>query len=146
MINNQQDRSKHKELLELFENKTDFKKEEYYGTMFMKYKKNNMYQIKLIYDFKKNAITSESVMVKGFDKAIKILQLLEKFAIDGNQPTKADSFSFDDDSIETTTEIFYDSEPVQPSLEEEEYLNEKFDVETNNICVEPVDQNDPDAI
>ena len=94
MTKTQHDIDNHTRLLKLFDNKTDFKKEDYFGTMLMKYKKNNVYQLKLVYDYKKNAITSEAVTVKDFDQAINMLKLLEQFAIDGNQPTEADAFVF----------------------------------------------------
>lgn len=62
-----------------------YKLDEYYGTMMMKMKKNNKFQVKLIYDYKAHSVTSSPIVVNELDKCLKLIELLEEFAKDGTE-------------------------------------------------------------
>lgn len=64
--------------------------ESYYGTGMMKLKKNNMYQVQLMYDYSKRAVTSDNIVFDNIDNCLKVISILEEFAQDGREHTLDD--------------------------------------------------------
>lgn len=71
-----------KELLKNFKPYSGFEVNDYYGVSLIKRKKGGMYSIKLIHDYDSNGKFSSAYEVSGLQDTIKIIEILEWFAID----------------------------------------------------------------
>ncbi len=83
----------HKALLIKFDAPKGYSVDSYYGTAIMKLKKNNKYQIKLLYDYSKHAQTSNSIYFDTVDGAMRAFVLLEEFSKDGKEKSLDDELS-----------------------------------------------------
>lgn len=86
----------HKSILELFVNTTDHPTESYYGVNLTKSKKSKRYQVKLLFDYKKRPITSESLSIIDLSQALKIVELLEINVKDKLVASEADNLFLKD--------------------------------------------------
>jgi hypothetical protein len=72
----------HKQILMLFTNNTTYETDCYYGTMLSKSKKTKYYSVKLLFDYKKHLITSESLSFTKLSHALGVVKLLEHYIKD----------------------------------------------------------------
>lgn len=78
------DRQIHKKLLTKFTPYSGYSVDNYYGVAYMKYKKNNQHQLRLIHDYGKHSILSTPITFDSFETCMKILAILEKYSNDGS--------------------------------------------------------------
>lgn len=64
--------------------------ENYYGVAYMKLKKNNQHQLRLIHDYAKRSLLSSPIVFEDFKTCMKVLALLERNSNDGRAPTLDD--------------------------------------------------------
>ena len=81
----------HNVLMRRFKAPEGYALDSYYGTAYMKLKKNNKYQVKLLYDYSKHAQTSNSIIFDELEVCIKAITILEEYANDTKEK------SFDDE-------------------------------------------------
>ena len=86
----------HESLLLKFDAPKGYKIRDYYGTMMMKIKKNNKFRIKLIYDYKAHSVCSTAIEVDSLEKAMKLIEIMEEFAIDGTEKNNEVDAMLDD--------------------------------------------------
>lgn len=71
---------KHKKILSRFVPHRDYSLTDYYGVAYMKIKKNNHHQLKLIHDYKGgNMKLSSGIVFESFETCMKVLSILEQF-------------------------------------------------------------------
>lgn len=70
----------HNILMRRFTPPNGYALDSYYGTAYMKLKKNSKYQVKLLYDYSKHAQTSNAIYFDTFEMCIKALTILEEYA------------------------------------------------------------------
>ena len=81
-IDNINKRTVWKKLLNNFTPYNGFEVEDYYGVSLIKLKKGGLYSIRLIHDYTSRGLMSSSYVVTDFQRALKILSILEWFAKD----------------------------------------------------------------
>ncbi len=88
--------------------------DDYYGVGFMKEKKSNKYNVKLLYDYHDgNSKVGSSLLLDTLDEAIEIVRIMEEFAVDKSTKKKA---KFDFSNVKD-----YKSSHIEPiSIEDEE--------------------------
>lgn len=78
------DKKLHKQLLMKFTPPTGYALDAYYGTAYMKLKKNNKHQLRLVYDYTGGNMKKSSVLeFDKFSTCIRVLSIMEEFAKDG---------------------------------------------------------------
>ena len=70
----------HNILMRKFTPPNGYALDSYYGTAYMKLKKNNKFQVRLLYDYSKHAQTSNAIYFDSFDMCINALTILEKYS------------------------------------------------------------------
>ncbi len=81
-----------KYLISYFKPPENYGVDSYYGVSIMKMKKNNKFNLRLLYDYKKNSIMSKNSFECGtLKEAYELGTLLEKRAKDGSDKDKDDS-------------------------------------------------------
>ena len=106
-LTKQQEDSFFKKLLSKFTPIEGYKVEDYYGTLTMKFKKNNHYQIKLIYDYKDGKPkTSTPLELKTKDQFFLALRVLEDRSLPERKGIEIDDlFDFTEPKEEKTSKI-----------------------------------------
>lgn len=93
---NDKRKKQHEALLVKFDPPDGYNLRDYYGTMMMKIKKNNKFQIKLVYDYKRHSVTSSSIVVNDIGKCLKLIELMEEFSKDGTEQDSDIDLMLDD--------------------------------------------------
>ena len=115
-LTTEQETSLFNRLIKRFEPIDGFKREDYYGTLTMKFKKNNHYQIKLIYDYVDGRPkTSNSLTIPSKDNFLLALKVLEDRSLPERTITEVDDL-FDFDVADSEPEVVVDSKPTKGSF------------------------------
>ena len=92
-------------LLEKIKPHSDYEVTEYYGVSLLKTKRGGQYSIKLIHNYETNSQMSQAYFVDDFQRAIKIITILEWFAQDDGLRPEVDDEELDLDAEDTENEI-----------------------------------------
>lgn len=82
-----------KKLLMKFTPHEGYSVENYYGVAYMKLKKNNQHQLRLIHDYGKRSLLSSAIVFDNFDTCMKVLRILEQNSRDGKAKSLDDEIN-----------------------------------------------------